>query len=357
MCLLNGDLVVVMTDLTPDCNLLGKSGIIDSEEIILHNQRIGKIVVTDNQVSKQYLKVYFNSNLFSLRMKETATGSTVRHTSVSTINESLITLPKLTEQKNIAKTLANGDKLIENIGRLIDKKRDFKQGTMQELLTGKTRLPGFSGEWNDAILFNLIDPYRSIRYGIVQPGDFDQNGRYMIRGQDYSLAKGWAAPSEVFKVSEEVEKKYKNARVKTGDLIMTIVGYCGHVEEIPDWLNEANLTQTTVRIAIHSGKANNRYCRYALMSEYCQKQVGYFLKGAAQPGLNCADVEKFVLQMPPSIEEQEAIAEILSDMDAEITVLEQRLEKTKAIKQGMMQQLLTGRIRLVEPSTPVEANA
>ena len=168
----------------------------------------------------------------------------------------------------------------------------------------------------------------------------------MIRGQDYS--KGWVSSSQLFRVSAPVEIRYQNARVKSGDLIITIVGAgTGHVEVIPNWLEGANLTQTTARIAIDSSKACSKFCKHHLSTVVGTQQVANDVKGGAQPGLNCGDVEKFLVPMPPGTEEQVAIATVLDDMDAEITALEQKRDKTKLIKQGMMQELLTGKTRLI----------
>lgn len=271
-----------------------------------------------------------------------------------------VALPPLPEQRAIAEALSDVDALLGALDRLIAKKRDLKQAAMQQLLTGQTRLPGFvpakvsfrqtqvgviPEDWELAPLVDLVDPSRGIRYGIVQPGNYDPHGRYMIRGQDYSEVKGWANPTDVFRVSPGVEERYRNSRVKTGDLIMTIVGYCGHVEMTPDWLDGANLTQTTARIAIQPDKAVSAFCKYVLLSPTGRNQVAAYMKGAAQPGLNCGDVEKFLITVPP-LPEQTAIAEVLSDMDADLAALEQRRDKTRALKQGMMQELLTGRIRL-----------
>jgi type I restriction enzyme, S subunit len=95
-------------------------------------------------------------------------------------------------------------------------------------------------DWEIFQLGHLIEPERSIRYGIVQPGNFDINGRYLVRGQDYSF--GWANPDTLFKVSQIVEEKYKNARLKAGDLVLTIVGAStGHVSTVPAWLDGATL--------------------------------------------------------------------------------------------------------------------
>jgi type I restriction enzyme, S subunit len=139
-----GDLLIVMTDLTPDCNLLGKPAFINCCEPLLHNQRIGKIIPLSQRISRNFLYWYFLSDVHARRMKETATGSTVRHTSNVSIYRSLIALPPLPEQRAIAAALSDVDALIASLDALIAKKRDLKQAAMQQLLTGKTRLPGFS---------------------------------------------------------------------------------------------------------------------------------------------------------------------------------------------------------------------
>jgi len=168
----------------------------------------------------------------------------------------------------------------------------------------------------------------------------------MIRGQDYSEAKGWANPADVFRVGAAIEERYRNARVRAGDLLMTIVGYCGHVEEVPAWLDGANLTQTTARIAIDDGRADSVFCKYMLQSKIGASQVAGSLKGAAQPGLNCGDIEKFLVPLPTRRAEQRAIAEALSDVDALLSGLDRLIAKKRDLKRAAMQQLLTGQTRL-----------
>jgi type I restriction enzyme S subunit len=200
-------------------------------------------------------------------------------------------------------------------------------------------------DWALAPLVALIDESRSIRYGIVQPGKFDPAGRFMVRGQDYST--GWVAPSELFRVSPQVEEPFKNARVKTGDVVITIVGAStGHIEVIPDWLDGANLTQTTARLAINPAKAFSGFCKCYLQSAAGQRQVANYLKGAAQPGLNCGDIEKFRIPLPPTLPEQRAIATALSDLDGLLGGLDRLIAKKRDLKQAAMQQLLTGQTRL-----------
>jgi type I restriction enzyme S subunit len=202
----------------------------------------------------------------------------------------------------------------------------------------QTEIGEIPKDWDIKILDGLTEPERSIRYGIVQPGIFDINGRYLVRGQDYSF--GWANPDTLFKVSSAIEEKYKNARLKQGDLLLTIVGAnTGHLSTVPLWLDGANITQTTARIPIDKSKANSEYIKYYLQCENGQKLISNYIKGAAQPGLNIRDVRVLLVPLPP-LPEQTAIATALSDMDALIAQTTALIEKKKAIKEGVIQELL-----------------
>lgn len=198
--------------------------------------------------------------------------------------------------------------------------------------------------WSMHVLRNLVDSERSIRYGIVQPGDFDPHGRLMVRGQDYSF--GWVEPESMFRVGEKIERVYKNARLKKGDILLTIVGAgTGTVAIVPDWLDGANLTQTTARIAIEPEKALTEYCFQYLGSDFGRYLTYRNIKGGAQPGLNCGDIEKFEILLPP-LAEQKAIAHVLGLMDSAINQ-NNRLNAQKELrKKWLMQNLLTGKKRL-----------
>ena len=138
-----GDLLVVMTDLTPDCNLLGKPAFVDSEETILHNQRIGKINLLSEGIDKQFLYFLLLSSSYLKKIKEQATGSTVRHTSNKSIYSIALLIPqKLEEQHEIATALSDMDAEIAALEARRAKTQAIKQGMMQQLLTGKIRLIG-----------------------------------------------------------------------------------------------------------------------------------------------------------------------------------------------------------------------
>jgi type I restriction enzyme, S subunit len=205
----------------------------------------------------------------------------------------------------------------------------------------QTEVGAIPDDWQLRTLVSLTDPVRTPRYGIVQPGEHAASGILMLRSQDYS--KGWVDATTMHRASTSLATQYQNARLKAGDLVMTIVGAnTGQVVEIPRWLDGGVLSRSTARIAIDRDNADNRFIRFFLESRPAQRQVRDHLKEGAQPVLSCADLSKFQIPLPPTKAEQEAIAEALSDADALIESLEQLLAKNRHLKQGVMQELLTG---------------
>lgn len=311
----NGDLVMVMTDLTPDCNLLGKAGIIDTDEVVLHNQRIGKIECSKNVHSK-YLSYYFNSETFSARMKNTATGSTVRHTSTPTIKNTILSLPPLTEQEAIAEALSDADAWIERLEQLIAKKRLIKQGAMQELLTPKE-------DWEVKKLGEVCSILNNLRIPIKESsrikGDTPYYGANGIQG----YIEGFTHNGDYVLVAEDGANDLNNYPINY---------VSGKI-----WVNNhAHVLQGILSIL------NTRFLSYLLKSIDFQN----VLVGGTRAKLNKSILEKIEFSIP-SLTEQTRIATILSDMDAELEALEGQLGKAKKVKQGMMQELLTGRVRLV----------
>ncbi|SFD65029.1 type I restriction enzyme, S subunit [Chitinophaga sp. CF118] len=327
-----GDLVIVMTDLTPDCNLLGKPGYVKLNEIILHNQRIGKISLTSTLIHIDYLYWFFLSEFFSRRMKETATGSTVRHTSNSSIYNTYISIPSKVEQTAIANVISETDALINSIENLISKKRNIKQGAMQKLLT-------FKPDWE----LKRLEEITEIKRGasprpIENPIWFEENSEI-----------GWVRISDVTKSKKYLNSTIqslsklgiKNSRyVEKGSLIMSICATVGRP------------IITNLDVCIHDGfvffdnlKIDKEYLYYYLM--FIESNWGKNGQTGSQMNLNTNLINSTIIPLPRVLLEQKRIASILSEMDAEITALENKLEKYKKIKTGMMQNLLTGKIRLV----------
>ena len=206
------------------------------------------------------------------------------------------------------------------------------------------RIGWIPDDWEWAPLKSVVQSKRKITYGIVQPGDYDETGSYLVRGKDYS--KGWDRPEELFRVSAQVESKYGRSRLQPGDLLMTIVGAnTGTVAVVPDWLDGANITQTTARIAIDPEKAEPAYFEQYLQSDEGQRSVYRYQKGGAQPGLNLGDIKLFAVPLPP-LPEQREIARVLGAWDRALADLDALVEAKRQRARGLAQRLLTGRARL-----------
>jgi len=264
--------------------------------------------------------------------------------------------PTKAEQEIIANILSDADDLIESLEQLIAKKRYIKQGTMQELLTGKTRLPGFSGEWKSEKLKNI-----GMTFGGLTGKSKDDFGHGIARYITFmNIMTNVVIDCNALESVSVTKGETQNA-VSLGDLFFNgssetpeEVGMCSYLdEELHDvYLNSFCFGFRPNR----NSKNDSQYLAYFFRSQEGRKLMASLAQGSTRYNISKTALLS-VDFLIPELSEQQAIAEVLSDMDAEITALEQRLEKTKAIKQGMMQQLLTGRIRLVEPSTPVEASA
>lgn len=198
--------------------------------------------------------------------------------------------------------------------------------------------------WQSIQLKDVVQKGRKICYGIVQPGKFETGGIPLIRGKDYSF--GWVELEDFFRVSEAIDRPYKRSKVKPRDLILTIVGAgTGNVATVPDWLDGANITQTTARIAVDHERFDFRYVRALLESRFGQHAVYRAIKGGAQPGLNIADVEKFTFFYPTKTV-QSQIADAAEAWDRAIETIAALIANARAQKQALMQQLLSGKHRL-----------
>ncbi len=274
--------------------------------------------------------------------------------------------PKIDEQRRIAAVLGTVDEIIGKIEAVIAKLRQVRAGLLHDLLTrgldekDELRDPVSQPEqfrdsligripkhWNLRMLKEIVQPNRRITYGIVQPGEFDPNGIPLIRGQDY--INGWAAAEAFFKVRRSLHTLYHRSLTKCGDLLICIVGATtGSVAQVPGWLEEANITQTTARIACDPKQVNPRFGFHVLKSTFGQMQVRRYIKGSAQPGLNLRDVELFWVPLPPDLREQESIATVLDNHDSLIKLAQAQFEKLNQIKFGLMADLLASRVRVPE---------
>ena len=229
--------------------------------------------------------------------------------------------PDVEEQRAIATTLSDVDALLGGLERLIAKKRDLKQAAMQQLLTGQTRLPGFSGEWEVKRLGEIAH---------IKTGS--RNNEDKIDGGEYPF----------FVRSENVERIDSYSH----DCEAILVPGEGRIGDIFHYINgRFDVHQRVYAITRFGPGMFAKFVHLYMAMNFGAWAIQNTVK-ATVDSLRLPTFQTFKMKVPPTKEEQTAIATVLSDMDAEIAALEARRDKTRALKQGMMQELLTGRIRL-----------
>jgi type I restriction enzyme S subunit len=246
--------------------------------------------------------------------------------------------PRFSEQRAIAAALSDIDSLIAALNALIAKKRAIEQAAMQQLLTGKTRLPGFEGKWPKMPTSRLL----RVQVGFpFSSAFFNQKGEgiRLVRNRDLK------SDDEVLYYSGEYAPEFL---VRDGDIL---VGMDGDFSASMWQKGSALLNQRIARLLV-STSVDKAFTYYSVAEPL--KKIERETTGTTVKQLSSSDIANIELQVP-SVEEQMAIGKVLSDMDAEIEALEARVAKTRDIKQGMMQQLLTGRVRLPVPTTPEES--
>lgn len=307
-----------------------------------------RIVPNPRKVSPEYLCFLINSPKYSQEIRSKQSGSGMGFVPKGVMQELLITLPNcLEEQQAVVEVLNDVGALIASLEKFIAKKRDLKQASMQQLLSGQTRLPGFHGEWEVKELGKL---------GKISGGGVDKkirSGEPPVRLVNYMdvYRRSFIYSNELSHVVSASSEQAARCAVRQGDVFFTpssempfdIAASAVAMEDIPD----AAYSYHVVRLRLDEDW-DLLFRAYAFKSENFLKQAARASEGSGvRYVITQGRFRQLTVRVPPNKAEQTAIAEVLSDMDAELAVLEQRLAKTRDLKQGMMQELLTGRTRLV----------
>ena len=261
-------------------------------------------------------------------------------------NIELVVPPTTKEQRAIATALSDVDALLDGLDRLIAKKRDIKQAAMQQLLTGKTRLPGFEGQWK---IKRLGDGCSLITKGTTPTSigkQFVQSGVVFVKVEALT-ENGEIVREQLAHIDPETHQVLKRSQLQKNDLLISIAGALGRVGIVPEHILPANTNQALAIVRLlKDADFDERFLFYAIKTERIQKHFDAISVQGAQANLSLQQISDIPIYCPAP-NEQKAIAAILGDMDAEISKLEKRRTKTRDIKQAMMQELLTGRTRLV----------
>jgi len=253
-----------------------------------------------------------------------------------------------TEQDAIANVLLDFNALISKLESLIEKKKNIKQGAMQELLTGKRRLPGFSGQW-------VEKPLTEITWFQEGPGvrtsQFTERGIKLLNGTNIYRGKLLLENTSRFISESEAYGPYSHFLAEAGDIVIASSGITiDKFDEKIAFVRKEHLplcmNTSTIRFKVKGSDLDAHFLYYFLMSKKFKDQIGAQATGTAQLNFGPYHLERAEIYLPKDKTEQIAIAKVLSDMDSEIEKLESQLSKYQNIKQGMMQTLLTGKIRL-----------
>lgn len=283
------------------------------------NQHIACLRLPAKKADSLFLSYYLASHEPQRRFAEITDVGAKTGINLTTVGKLKLLCPPLPEQHAIAEALSDVDALLDGLDRLIAKKRNLKQAAAQQLLTGQTRLPGFIERWRTVDLTSIC----SMKSGEgITSTNIDRFSIYPCYGGNG--LRGFTS-------------RY------THDGAFALVGrqgaLCGNVFGV-----EGKFYASEHAIVVTASEQTDiRWLTLVLE----KMKLNQYSESSAQPGLSVSKILKLTITTPPTRTEQTAIAEVLTDMDAELAVLEKRRDKTHLLKQAMMQELLTGKTRLV----------
>ena len=342
--ILPGDFVMSTMGTIGKCAIVPSTiqrGIMDSHLIRLR--------FDEKKVRSDYILQLFSDQFHYLsdQTARLAVGGIMDGLSVGIVSRLNVVYPEsVEEQGEIIKILSEVDKLLIDLKKLIRQKNNIRQGTMQMLVTGKRRLDGFTEDW---VKINLAKNSRLKArigwQGLTTAEYLDEGYSYLITGTDFKDGRiNWNGCHYVDYYRYEQDP---NIQVSNGDLLLTKDGTIGKVAYVSDLTRPATLNSGVFLIKPITDAYTSHFMFYVLESSVFKDFLQQLSAGSTINHLYQKDLVKFDLYVPPTKEEQESIADILSDMDSDILKLEEKLSKYQKIKQGMMEELLTGKVRLM----------
>jgi type I restriction enzyme S subunit len=305
------------------------------------------------KLDSEWLAIWINSPFGKEQVLRNQGGLAQKHFNVGDMRNLVVALPSPPEQRAIATALSDVDGLLGGLDRLIAKKRDLKQSAMQQLLTGQTRLPGFHDKWEVkrlGELFNFSGGYSASRdqlsaegYCYLHYGD--------IHGATKTCIDADADFQDIPKLDIPLKRVSSASLLDDGDVVFVDAseddaGTSKHIVVVNKSRKPFISGLHTIVAKSKTDELSHEYRRYCFQTPAIRQQFLFYSVGTKVSGISKSNIPKLTLSFP-KVPEQTAIAEVLTEMDAELAALEQRRDKTRALKQAMMQELLTGKTRLV----------
>jgi type I restriction enzyme S subunit len=325
---------VVVTTEAP----LGNVALIPDNRKYILSQRTVLLHPNPELAASRYLLQALASHSFQKLLSDNSSGSTATGIKRKRFEQLKLALPGIVEQRAIAEALGDADTLIESLEQLIAKKRKIKRGAMQQLLTGTKRLPGCTGNWERKGLYELGESLIGLTY---KPSDVKSDGLLVLRASNI-LQESLRFEDNVF-VDMDVPEKII---LRKGDILVCVrngsrdlIGKCALIDE-----SAQGMTFGAFMAVFRTPFYNFVYHQF--QSDLIKRQINEHL-GATINQITNKSLNSFQIPFPSDEKERAAIAQVLNDMDLEIGALEAKLGKVRHLKQAMMQELLTGRTRLV----------
>ena len=325
------------------------------------NSGIFVIRANDRKIDQVFLSKIFMSFYFEEFLNRLVAGSTINHLYQKDFVKFCFPLPNSEEQVAIAAALSDVDSLISALTKKIEKKKAIRQGLMQQLLTGKKRLPGYGKnresvqtewgaipkDWKTLSIGRCCSIKARIGWQGLKKTEYQSSGEYvLVTGTDFLNGRiDWKSCVYVSKKRYEQDN---NIQIVKHDILITKDGTIGKVAFLDDVPCLGTLNSGIFVVRSHSLELDQCYLSKIFESFIFDAFLESLVAGSTINHLYQKDFVHFNFPVPPTVSEQPAIANILSDCDSEIAALEEKRDKYKEIKQGMMQQLLTGKIRLIK---------
>lgn len=320
---------------------IGKTVIFDGKDSYFQDSNIVWLKVDKDAIDRKFLWWFYRS--FPWNALE---GTTIQRLYNSIILDTEIHLPEKPEQEEIARTLSQFDTYIDDLAELIEKKKGIRDGALEDLIAKKTRLDGYSNDWIPVTFNQVIIPKARIGWQGLKKHEYLRSGySYLIGGTDFS--NGTVSMDNISYVTQERYDMDANIQVSENDVLVTKDGTIGKVAIVPE-LNKPATLNSGVFVFRTNSRLVPAFLFRVLQSSVFREFIDTLSAGSTIKHLYQKDLKKFEFEIPADTKEQEAIAAVLTAMDKEIADLETEREKMIQIREGAMDDLLTGSVRLTK---------
>jgi type I restriction enzyme, S subunit len=332
---------------------INQIGLIDDsasyDEYVISNKQM-KLTPDPSLVDAEFLYYLFSSPGMQNEILEGAIGSSIPGFNLTRLRSLRVCLPALPRQREIAEALADAESVEIGLAKTIQKKEAVKQGVMQQLLTGKTRLRGFTDEWADVRVASRSFLKARIGWQGLTAAEYRVSGTHRLVGGT-EFVDGfvdWSATPFVDKWRYDQDA---GIQLRVGDVLLTKDGSIGKIAYVDELPGPATLNSGIFVIRPIGDAYESRFLYFMLRSRAFEEFLSRLSAGSTIAHLYQRDLVELVLRLPATLEEQRAIADVLWDIESEIGALGVRLDKARSIRTGTMQELLSGRTRLSVENT------